>query len=283
MNNRDAVKPRLLLLVLMIAVLACSRGDQPLEFLGLELLGSPGSSGIKSSADTERDIEQDMPPVYTPTPDPVREPPSREDIPEWYTVQYGDSLNGIAGRMGVGANQILVDNGLPNADTLGVGQVLHLPTPLPQPPSPSFKIIPNAELVNGESALGYLTGLEVPEPDQIVVSGKFLEILEKDLFVLVPYGPQPVMIIKLSDGELRAFTAVCTHGQCNVRYRPEEADIYCGCHKGKFTEEGVNVPGTPPPRPLRKFHLQRQEDGTLLVSNQPLDQATQPEQPGEAV
>ena len=157
MNNRAAAKPRLLLLVLMIAILACSRGDQPLEFLGLELPGSPGSSGIKSPAELEEAIEQveAPPPVFTPTPDPVREPPSAQDNPEWYTVQYGDSLNGIAGRMGVGANQILVENDLPNANFLGVGQVLHMPTPLPQAPSPSFKIIPNAELVNGESAIGF--------------------------------------------------------------------------------------------------------------------------------
>ncbi len=157
MSNRAALRPRLLLLVLMIAILACSRGDQPLEFLGVELPGSPGSSGIKSLAGSEAEIEQveEPPPIYTPTPDPVREPPSARDIPEWYTVQYGDSLNGIAGRMGVGANQILVDNGLPNANYLGVGQVLHIPTPLPQVPSPSFKIIPNAELVYGESALGF--------------------------------------------------------------------------------------------------------------------------------
>ncbi len=157
MNNRAAIRPRLLLLVLMTAILACSRGDQPLEFLGLELPGSPGTSGIKSPADSDEAIDQIEvpPPIHTPTPDPVREPPPTQDIPEWYTVQYGDSLNGIAARMGIGANQILVENGLPNADFLGVGQVLHMPTPLPQAPSPSFKIIPNADLVYGEGALGF--------------------------------------------------------------------------------------------------------------------------------
>jgi len=150
-------RPWLLLLLLMIAILACSRGDQPLEFLGLELRGSPGSSGIKAPAELEKPIEQvvEPPPFHTPTPDPMREPPDPMEIPEWYTVQYGDSLNGIAGRMGVGANQILVENGLPNPNFLAVGQILHMPTPLPQAPSPSFKIIPDAELINGESALGF--------------------------------------------------------------------------------------------------------------------------------
>ncbi|MHC4442402.1 MAG: QcrA and Rieske domain-containing protein [Planctomycetota bacterium] len=131
--------------------------------------------------------------------------------------------------------------------------------------------------VAGEAILGYLTGLKIPEPDEITVNGEHLELLEKDRFILLPYGPQPVMLIKLPDGNLRAFTAVCTHGQCNVRYRPDENDIYCGCHKGRFDAEGVNVPGTPPPRPLRKFYIQKENDGTLLVSNKPFDETAQPE------
>jgi Rieske Fe-S protein len=125
--------------------------------------------------------------------------------------------------------------------------------------------------VAGEMTLSYLTGLEVPEPDQIVVKGNPLEVLAKERFVLVPYGPRPVLLMKLPEGELRALSAVCTHGQCNVRYRPEENDIYCACHKGKFTAEGINVPGTPPPEPLQRYYVQEQDDGTLLVSNQPLD------------
>jgi Rieske Fe-S protein len=131
--------------------------------------------------------------------------------------------------------------------------------------------------VAGEMVLSYLTGLEVPEPDQIIVGGNALATLEKERFVLVPYGPRPVMLLNLPDGELRALSAVCTHGQCNVRYRPDKNDIYCGCHKGRFTAEGVNVPGTPPPEPLQKYYVEKQDDGTLLVSNQPLDEEVEPE------
>jgi murein DD-endopeptidase MepM/ murein hydrolase activator NlpD len=157
MKIRAELRPRLLLISLMIGILACTRGDQPLEFLGLQLRGSPGGSGIKAPPATEVPAVQNVEPtaIFTPTPDPVREPPDPREIPEWYTVQYGDSLNRIAGRMGVGANQILVENGLPNPNYLAVGQILHMPTPMPQAPSPSFKIIPNSELVNGERALGF--------------------------------------------------------------------------------------------------------------------------------
>ncbi len=130
-------------------------------------------------------------------------------------------------------------------------------------------------VVAGETALGYLTGQEIPEPDQVVVAGPALEALARDRFILVAYGPHPVLVFHLPDGELRALSAVCTHGQCNVRYRPKSNDIHCGCHGGEFTADGVNVPGTPPPRPLRRFFVRKQGDGTLLVSAKPLDPASQ--------
>jgi len=129
--------------------------------------------------------------------------------------------------------------------------------------------------VAAEMTLSYLTGREIPEPDQIIVAGEPLETLAARRFVLVPYGPRPVLLFRLPDGELRALSAICTHGQCNVQYRPEENDIFCGCHKGRFDSEGTNIEG-PPPRPLRRFYLQEQADGTLLVSHQPIEQVPPP-------
>ena len=128
--------------------------------------------------------------------------------------------------------------------------------------------------VGGEAVLGFLTGMEVPEPESIIVKGPALETLKREKFVLVPYGPRPVMVFRLPESEgggLRALSAVCTHGQCNVRYRPESNDIHCPCHGGRFTAEGINVPGTPPPRPLRKFQVEQKEDGSLWVAAVPTD------------
>jgi Rieske Fe-S protein len=132
--------------------------------------------------------------------------------------------------------------------------------------------------VGGEMALSYLTGLEVPEPDEVVVGGELLEVLQQKRFVLVPYGPQPVLLLRKPDGELRAFSAVCTHLQCNVYYRPDDNDIFCNCHDGVFSADGDNIAG-PPPRPLRPFYVIEQDDGTLLVSNRPIDDTARPESP----
>ena len=44
-----------------------------------------------------------------------------------YTVQPGDSLNGVAARLGVSAGDLLSANDIGNADDLQIGQVLRLP------------------------------------------------------------------------------------------------------------------------------------------------------------
>jgi LasA protease len=84
-----------------------------------------------------------------PTPDPVREPPPLASVPEYYTVQYGDTLNDIAWNLGVSSQQISEANGLNNPNLLAVNQVLFIPTPYPQPRGPSFKLLPDSEFVLG--------------------------------------------------------------------------------------------------------------------------------------
>lgn len=156
---------RLFGLSLIVIAIACSRGEQP--FSPLQAL-QPGTKAPAITPALEEPAESPTPePVeapaipLTPTPDPVREPPSQEALPEWYVVQPGDSLNRIAGAFGVGLPQILSDNGLSNPDFLAVGQVLHVPTPFPQPPSPSFKIVPDSELVYGPGSMDFDVEAEV--------------------------------------------------------------------------------------------------------------------------
>lgn len=65
-------------------------------------------------------------------------------------------------------------------------------------------------------------------------------------------------------GELRAFTAICTHLACTVQYRPDLQHIWCACHNGHFNLRGVNVAG-PPPRPLETYEV-RTRNGQVGVS-----------------
>jgi Rieske Fe-S protein len=63
------------------------------------------------------------------------------------------------------------------------------------------------------------------------------------------FGTRPGILVRTAAGELRAFSAVCTHLNCTVQYRPDLARIWCACHNGHFDLNGKNVEG-PPPRPL---------------------------------
>jgi murein DD-endopeptidase MepM/ murein hydrolase activator NlpD len=88
-------------------------------------------------------------PPSTPTPDPIREAPEIRDYYETHVVKWGETLNGIAYRYSVGVNQIQLENNIYDPNLLSVGLVLSIPPPIPQPPGPSEKLIPDSELVFG--------------------------------------------------------------------------------------------------------------------------------------
>ena len=69
---------------------------------------------------------------------------------------------------------------------------------------------------------------------------------------IVKFGSRPAIIIRTAAGELRAFSAVCTHLNCTVQYRGDLGHIWCACHNGHFDLNGQNIAG-PPPRPLDAY------------------------------
>jgi len=92
-------------------------------------------------------------PILTPTPDATRFLPTPRSGPETYIVQAGDTLGAISLRYGVSVEALMQANGLYDPNTLAVGQTLQIPVPTPQPAGPSFKIIPDSELVYGPMSL----------------------------------------------------------------------------------------------------------------------------------
>ncbi|HEU5320245.1 MAG TPA: ubiquinol-cytochrome c reductase iron-sulfur subunit [Methylomirabilota bacterium] len=66
------------------------------------------------------------------------------------------------------------------------------------------------------------------------------------------FGSRPAILVRTAAGELRAFSAVCTHLNCTVQYRTDLGHIWCACHNGHFDLQGQNIAG-PPPRPLDAY------------------------------
>lgn len=63
-----------------------------------------------------------------------------------------------------------------------------------------------------------------------------------------PTDGSPDILIRSSDGSLKAFSAVCTHAGCTVGY--ENGTIICPCHGGEYNPETGEVIAGPPPAPL---------------------------------
>jgi Rieske Fe-S protein len=119
--------------------------------------------------------------------------------------------------------------------------------------------------------LRFISPPEVPEAAVAEVEAGPIddpELLAKG-FKIVRFGAEPVIVLRVSDTDFRAFTATCTHLDCIVEYRSEKQAIWCNCHNGQYDLNGKNVAG-PPPRPLTpyKVHLVTKSPGraaTLVV------------------
>ena len=90
-----------------------------------------------------------------PTPDKPRPLPTLRSQPQAYLVKAGDALGKIATSFNVSIDELIKANSLTNPDHLEVGQQLTIPAPTPQAPGSGFKIIPDAELVNSPSSVGF--------------------------------------------------------------------------------------------------------------------------------
>ena len=77
------------------------------------------------------------------------------------------------------------------------------------------------------------------------------------------FGSRPGLLIRTPAGELRAFSAACTHLGCIVQYRADLGEIWCACHNGHFDLHGKNVAG-PPPSPLEPFAVNVRGDEIIV-------------------
>jgi murein DD-endopeptidase MepM/ murein hydrolase activator NlpD len=90
--------------------------------------------------------------LATPTPDAPRPVPTIRADAVWHLVQPGDTLNSIAWTYGVSASRIARENGIANRNVLPAWSYLLIPPQSEEPRGPSFKILPDSELVYGPSS-----------------------------------------------------------------------------------------------------------------------------------
>ena len=81
----------------------------------------------------------------------------------------------------------------------------------------------------------------------------------KDIII----GETPAIVLNVQGKGILAFSRVCTHLGCLVKYYPDKQEFICPCHAGTFDLEG-NVISGPPPKPLPQFAVKVQ-DGNLVI------------------
>lgn len=111
--------------------------------------------------------------------------------------------------------------------------------------------------------LNYLIPPRVGEPTTAsVVAGKASE-LKKNSGLIFKFGSKPGILIRTPEGEYRAFSAMCTHLECTVQYKPETSQIWCACHNGTYDLNGKNA-GGPPPKPLESYKVNLRGDDVIV-------------------
>jgi len=99
------------------------------------------------------------------------------------------------------------------------------------------------DLLLGGSALATLGAIVYPilkfmTPPRIVessensvVAAKVAEV-PKNSGKIFKFGNKPGILVRTDGGELKAFSAQCTHLDCIVQYSSEKKQIWCACHNG---------------------------------------------------
>lgn len=80
-----------------------------------------------------------------------------------------------------------------------------------------------------------------------------------------PTDADPAIAIRLADGALVAYSAVCTHLSCTVLWNRAAGRLDCPCHDGAFDPHDGKVLAGPPPRPLPAIRLEERPDGIYAV------------------
>jgi cytochrome b6-f complex iron-sulfur subunit len=96
-----------------------------------------------------------------------------------------------------------------------------------------------------------------------VVAGK-VQMLKPNAAAIVKFGNKPVLLIRSSETDWKALTAVCTHLNCTVQYQENTHQIWCACHNGFYDLNGKVISG-PPPKPLDEYVVRIRGDEVVIT------------------
>ncbi len=86
------------------------------------------------------------------------------------------------------------------------------------------------------------------------------------------FGSKPGIILRTADSDSDDFTAAYTDLGGTFRCREDFRQIWCACHNGHYDLHGRTICG-PPPRPLTPFRVTVTDEGKIVVSHIPKEEA----------
>jgi cytochrome b6-f complex iron-sulfur subunit len=80
---------------------------------------------------------------------------------------------------------------------------------------------------------------------------------------MVRHGSEPLFVVRVSDRQVIAVSAICTHLRCVLRWERDSGIFHCPCHDGTFDRAG-NVLSGPPKKPLRQYAAEVRADEIIV-------------------
>jgi cytochrome b6-f complex iron-sulfur subunit len=77
------------------------------------------------------------------------------------------------------------------------------------------------------------------------------------------YKGEPSVAIRVTEKDIRALSAVCTHLGCIVKWDAAKQQLVCPCHVAAFDVNG-NVIGGPAPSPLQSMSARIAQDEIII-------------------
>ncbi|GAA5438024.1 ubiquinol-cytochrome c reductase iron-sulfur subunit [Deinococcus aquaticus] len=77
---------------------------------------------------------------------------------------------------------------------------------------------------------------------------------------------EPTKLDVTVDGEIVAYSDICTHAGCSVADSDQGDGMKCPCHSGQYDpKRGCKVIGGPPPRPLAQLPIKLEGDQLVVT------------------
>ena len=111
--------------------------------------------------------------------------------------------------------------------------------------------------------LAFLVPPKAAESGEASVVAGSAKNLPANSGLIFKFGSRPALLLRTPNGDIKAFSARCTHLDCTVQYRSDLQGIWCACHDGHYDLNGRNVAG-PPPRPLEEFKVHLRGDEIVV-------------------